>query len=277
MFKRGYRKYGKRRTTGKKRSYSRRRGVKSQVVTKPMLYRAIRRNVETKQATNTYTFTEFNSTIGNTGDIIVVLPAITAGTAQNQRVGSKIKPLRLEIIGYCCCLSTLTNGSNYTKDAKLLGVRLLVYENRANKSVYNSTPSYNLLDYGGNSTTFSTGPQDFQAPLNKELFKFYADKKWVMMKPNGFTEIVNGGGGAPTVTDTIISMDKSMYRPFKIVLKAKDLPSVLNYDNGLNANYPLNFNPLISLGYVHLLLSTMDVVSPLIGMQFIATLYYEDA
>lgn len=277
MFKRGYRKYGKRRATGKRRSYSRRRGVKGQVVTKPMLYRAIRRNVETKQSSSVYTFTEFNSTIGNIGDAIVVLPHVSPGAGQNQRIGSKIKPLKLEIVGYVVMLSTLTNGSTYTKDAKMLGVRLLVYENRASKSVYGAYTSYNLLDYGGNSSTFSTGPQDFQAPLNRELFKFHADKKWMMMKPNGFTEILNGGGGTPGVTDTIISMDKSMYKPFKIVLTQKHMPSVLNYDNGLNGDYPLNFNPLMSLGYVHLLLTTMDVASPLIGMQFIATLYYEDA
>lgn len=267
-YRRGLRKpYKKRMNRGKKTT---RKG--RQLVTKSQMYRAIRRNIETKSATTQYTYTTFNSGINVSADCLSILPPIPAGTGQNNRIGHAIKPLKVVIQGYVCYHCDSAAPSVPNQDARMLGARLFCYEDKTIRS-YAITPiNFNLLNAGGASANFTGTAIQWITPHNSDMFKFFADKKFKILKPFGYTN-----NTAPTATNSITSFNNSMFHPFKIVLGAKQLPSLLRFDDTESANYPVNFAPYLALGYCDLLNKAADTTSVQLGMEYTATIYYEDA
>lgn len=274
MFYKKRRSYGKRKWMGKAKRTSSRKRAKSTLVTKPMLYRAIRRSEETKCIVNEYPNTQFNSAIGSSGDSIVLLAPISRGTNGSSRIGNRIKPIRMVINGFVAY--NTFNSTQYYYEAHMLGVRLFVYANKASSAVANSIVEYNLLTTGAQGTTFTGAAIDFNKPANRDQFRIYADKKWIMNKPYGWTDQSVASGTASS-TNSILAYSNTMYRPFTIVLTEKHMPAYLIYDESDSASYPVNFNPLLSIGYCHILNTPPDVTNPLIIGQFTATLYFKDA
>lgn len=249
-----------------KRAYSK----KPSVAVKQYVQRAISRSEETKMVSQTYELTGFNAQILSVADIITCLPPIVLGTSQKQRVGQKITPIRMEIRGYVCYNTPALVG-NY--DARMLGARMFVYQDKANKCYTQSAvDNYNLLNLGGTSSTFTGTPMNWITPNNKLLFNFYADKKMTLLKPIGMTN-----NSAPSINNGISGMDKSLFHPFTIILDKKKLPATLIYDEYESASYPINFAPKVSLGYCDLLNVAPDVVNQQIAMEFCCTLYYKDS
>lgn len=268
-YKRGVRKPYKKRVAKKSKKTTRKTG--KQLVTKSQLYRAIRRNVETKFATNSYAYTTFNSGITAAADFVSVLPNITLGTNQNNRIGNSIRPLKMVIRGYVCYhTDSLASASN--QDARMLGARLFVLQDKTNRSYANTPNNFNILDIGGSSSTFTGTALDFVIPHNSDMYQIYADKKMKILKPFGFTN-----NATPTSTNAITSFNNSMFHPFVITLTQKQLPAVLKFDESESINYPVNFAPYIALGYSDLLNKTPDTLNTQLAMEFVSTLYYEDA
>jgi len=277
MFYKKGRTYGKRKFSRKgKRSAFRKKGRKT--VTKSMLYRALGNSSETKIATTTAALTEFNSGIGSTGDSVSFLPGVLVGTGGGARIGHKIQPVSLNIQGYVAFNSYGVDADIYKKDAHLLGIRLFIYENKTDKSYQNNIADYNLLTNGADSSSFTGMPIQFNAPVNWDMFKFYADKKHIMRKGFGWTDMYAVASAQVTPTYTMSHIDSSLYWPFNITLTAKDLPAKFVYDTSESTSFPINFAPKISLGYAHLLgFQGPDIGIPLIRMQWVATLKYKDA
>jgi len=262
-FKRRY----ARKTGNRKRKVSKKprvpRGVRTYV------NRAIRRNEETKLSTVQYTLANFNSKINATGDLITLLPQIGVGVNQNNRIGNSIRPVRMEITGY---VIYATQATTLNLDARMIGARLFCFQDKTSRSYANSIYNYNLLNLGGTSSVFDGTPLDWVAPHNKETFQWFADKKYKIMKPFGYTN-----NTTPSTSNAITGMDPSMFHPFKIVLTQKHMPSVLKYDQGDNLTYPTNFSPYLALGYCDLLNVGADVSTTQLSMEFNCTLWYKDA
>lgn len=263
-----YRKNVGKRKTGKKRVVRRKKQAQVSAPLKSYISRAISRNEETKFHSTKYTYTLFNSGISATTDIIDILPTITHGSGQSQRVGQRIRPTRMEITGY------VSYAVDSIKDARMIGARLFVYQDKTIKCYTNNTlVNFNLLNEGGNSASFTGTPMNWCTPHNKDQFTWYADQKFVMKKP--FGQANTGALADPSVT--IAEMNPSLFHPVKIVLTQKQLPSVLIYDQTESASYPINFAPKISLGYCDLFNNTADTIVTQVGMAFVCTLYYKDA
>lgn len=263
-----FRKGGKGKKGGRK-SMRTKKTKNNQLVTKTQLYRAIRRNVETKIASSTYGWTLFNSTISATADRVAILPSVGQGLTQSNRIGNAIKPLKLVLRGY---VAYNTNASSAFSDARMLGGRLFVYQDKLVKNYNNAIDNFQLLNLGGTSGTFDGTVLNYLAPHNNEMFKFFADKRMKFLKPFGQTS-----NGAPSSTNAITGMDNSLFHPFTITLTQKHLPSVLQYDVTESTNNPVNFAPYLSLGYCDLLNNSADVLLTQLGISFVSTLYYEDA
>lgn len=244
----------------------------SSLVTQSQLYRAMRRNVETKFATCQYTLTSFNSGISSVGDLLAVLPQIINGTAQNNRIGHSIRPLKLVIKGYICYNTDAQAASAGYLSAAMLGARLFLFQDKTNKSYANTVTSYALLDAGGVSTTFTGTAMQWLLPHNNDEFKFFADKRMKILKPFGYTN-----SATPTNSTDITSFNRSMFHPFNITLTDKHLPATLHFDDSLSVYYPANFSPFLALGYCDLLNKSPDVVNARLCMEFASTLYFEDA
>lgn len=244
------------------------KSTKVPIALKSYVDRSLSRNTETKFSSVTYTHTTFNSGINAVADIISILPQITLGTGQTNRIGHKISPVRLEITGY------VTYTTDSYNDARMLGGRLFVYQDKTLKSYANdSIQNFNLLNLGGTSSSFTGTAMNYISPHNTDLFKFFMDKKMVFLKPFGITN----NTATPSASTNITGMDKSLFQPFKLVLTKKHLPANLVYDTVDSASYPTNFAPKMALGYCDLLNYNPDTVPTQLGMEFCATLYYKDS
>lgn len=227
---------------------------------------ALHRTAETKMSSFVLGLTGFNSGIG-LSDYYKLMPVITQGVAQNSRVGSEIKPIKLVIRGYA-----IYNSYAYI-NATMLGARMFIFQEKQVKSYGVSPNNINLLDYGGDGVAYTGTALDYIAPHNKDSFHFYADKKHKVLKPYGYTNNITG---SQSMTD----IESSMYMPFVITLKpgSNGFPTTLKYDNTSGSNqYPTNFAPYWCLGYSNLLNFSPDIVDAQISASFTSTLYYEDA
>lgn len=253
----------------RKRRVVRKKQTKISKPVRSYVNRAIRRNEETKFSTNQYGLTSFNSGISSTGDLVTVLPQISVGTGQNNRIGNKIRPVRLEITGYVIYYAAAVGTYN---DARMLGARLFCFQDKTSRSYANGINNYQLLNLGGSSNNFTGTALNWVSPHNSAQFKFFADRKMKILKPFGLTN-----NTTPSSTNAITGMDSSMFHPFKIVITQKDLPAVLTYDQTDDLAYPVNFSPYISLGYCDLMGAGADTTNAQLSMEFNATLYYKDA
>lgn len=258
----------KRRGFSKRKLY-RKKSTKISAPVRTYVNRAIRRNEETKMSSNQYGLTAFNSGVTANADLITVLPTIAVGTGQNDRIGNKVRPIRLEITGY---VAYYTDSLTSNQDARMLGARLFCFQDKTTRSYANSIYNFNLLNLGGTGNNFTGTALNWVSPHNNEQFTFFHDKKFVVQKPFGFTN-----NSTPSSTNAITGMDRSMFHPFRIVLTQKQLPAVLQYDQGDSLSYPTNFAPYMALGYCDLMNKTPDSGSTQLVMEFNATLYYKDA
>lgn len=232
-----------------------------------LVSKAINRNLETKMVSTTYNFTGFNSAINAIGDYVGILPPVLAGTGQNARIGSEIKPIKLVLRGY------IAYRADTYSNARMLGTRLFCFSDKSVNSYTVSTSAgqnYRLIDQGGTSSTFDGTALSYMQPHNTDAFKWYADKKHTILKPTGLTNTLTG-------TSEITSMHTSMYKPFTIVISGSKLPASLKYDDSLSTNQPVNFAPYLAFGYCDLLNYIPDTATTQVGMEWVATLYYKDA
>lgn len=235
---------------------------------KSYVNKTINRNEETKMATQTFNIAGFNSGITTLADFNQLIPSISTGSVQNARVGVAIKPVKLVVKGYIIYKTDTNLG------ARMIGTRMFCF---SDKSVSNYATAlaagvnYNLLDNGGTSNNFTGTALNYMQPVNKDLFKFYADKKHTILKPYGYTNTLSPGS-----TD-LTAMDKSMYQPFTITIPASKMPKVLKYDDTLSSGFPVNFAPWLAVGYSDLLGYTADTTNTQIIMEYVSTLYYKDA
>lgn len=247
----------------------RKRAVKKRTPLAKLVKQIVLKQEETKMSSLSYNWTYFNSAINAVGDYNAVLPTVSAGTGQNQRVGAVIKPLKLVIRGYICYRADNNQG------ARMIGTRLFCF---SDKTVNNygvgisAGQNFRLLDGGGSAGIFDGYAMSYITPHNTDAFKWYADKKHTILKPFGYTNTL-----APTASSDITGMDRSLYKPFTITIPASKMPSVLRYEESVSATQPVNFAPYIAVGYADLLNYLPDTASTQIGMEWVATLYYKDA
>lgn len=258
-------------SSNKKRPTTKKRTIKKKVsvplAVKSYVKSAIHRTAETKIASTTQSINTYNSGITSSSDFLKLLPVITQGVAQNSRVGSEIKPIKLVVRGY------LVYNSYANANATMLGPRVFLMQQKQIRSYANGITNFDLLDLGGDGINFTGAALDFVSPHNKDAFYFYADKKTKMLKPYGYTGTISS---STMMTD----IPSNLFYPFTVTIKpgSNGFPSLLKYDNNSGSNqYPTNFAPYLAMGYCNLLNFSPDVVDAQVSMEFVSTLYYEDA
>ena len=255
----------------KKRAYKRhyKKTGAAKLVTKAQLYKAINKTTETKQATAEFTWTQFNSAISSASEYLGILPGLGAGVGPNQRVGDQVRPKRLVIRGV---ISFVTDAPSYN-GAVLLISKLFCFQSKNTRYIpqVSTTLTTNLITNGGNPSPFTGALLDITRPLNKEEFTFYKTKQHTFLKPWGLTN-----QAITNVNVDMTSVDKSLVYYFTITLTQKELPAVLKY-TGSAETYPINFAPLLALGYANSTNATPDTLFSRLGMSYSSTLYYEDA
>lgn len=228
--------------------------------------RAIR--PEVKQQTGNYPYTSYNGVINGAGDFVHCVPAVTIGTGTNQRIGSRINPLKLVVRGY------VAYKASSLFDSRMIQCRQFLMRPRTSNCDANFTigaSERKIIDFGGVSEEYDGTVTNHLAPHNKEIWRFYKDRKFTMLKPFGATNQVT-----PANTSSMSCPNNTLFRPFTFTIKGKNLPSQFMYDDAVSPSSPTNFSLYHAIGYTDLLNNSADVTTTQIAVAFSTTLYYTD-
>lgn len=257
--------YPKRRKYARKGVRKGKRAAKSSKSFVKKVQKIIHADVETKQAYHIMAPTNFNSGIDASGDAIRILPNISQGVAENNRIGNQLKAQNLMVKG---CISWSPSVGTFGSFANArLGVRVFIVQPRQFSNVNDvltNTATWMpvLLQKGGVAAPFTGQINDLWAPLNSEAFIKYYDKVFML---NGTYQASNVG----------FSQLLGATKMFSISLKCRN--KTLKYENTLSSNNPTNYAPVMCFGYAHLDGSGPDTVSTAITCQFDSVFNFEDA
>lgn len=259
--------------TLKKRVYKKRKSpVKPTKSFVKKVQRIIHKDVETKSACTLFSLTAFNSGINSQNDLCQVIPTVTQGIQDNNRIGDQVRAQRLRIKGYI----QMAQGYSVTVSATRIGVRLMMVQpkNFTNyDGAYGNATTWlaGLLKKGGTTSGFTGVVSDLTADINTDLITCYYDKVMYLSLPYYFA------GTGTTSVNTVVTQDlRQGTRFFSInkLLRNK----LLRYDsNAAIAQQPVNWSPFIIVGYVHLDGSAADVANTQISMAYDSYLDFEDA
>lgn len=225
--------------------------------------KVINENAEDKFAFKTITNVNYNSGIDNVGDLNFILPSITNGTTDNARIGDQIKSHTMKLRGHI-----ITNLTYNTYSQARIGVRMLIvqpklYSSQSAIQANAATWLAFLLKKGGTTSNFTGVVSDLYAPVNNDAITTYYDKV-IYMKSPYVPGTVSGDLNTSSTT-----------RFFSINLRVKN--KKLMYDSSENSGLtPVNYNPVLLIGYAKLDSATPDGVLTQINLNWDSMLTYQD-
>lgn len=231
-----------------------------------MIKKEIHKNAEDKQCYLTNSLNPYNGVI-TSADVIATMfpmPNMAQGTADDDRIGEKVKAKRFNIKGHFLTTISFASNSTYMR----LGVRFMIVQPKTFGSqadiIANSTTWLaGLLQKGGTTSSFSGLIQDLYAPINTDLITVYHDKLYYIQTPYYQTAVGELTG---------INICKF----FNINLKVKG--KTLKYDANVGSDLlPVDYNPVMLIGYSKLDGGAADTVNTAISLASVSTLTYEDS
>lgn len=209
----------------------------------------------------------FNSAVSGASECYAVMPAITQGTDDYQRIGDKVRGRYLYIKGHLQYNASYLNTALATNYVPPSTVRLMVLSQKNIKSSgqLSSVDVSHLLKDNvatGAGRAYVGAMTDNLAPINKDLFRVHMDKKIKM----DALSIMSDNTGTAAWTGM-----KAYYFSCRI-----KLPATLYFDDG-NGNNPNNFAPFFCLGSVLEDGTTPWSVGTPYRITFLSTAYFEDA
>lgn len=203
-----------------------------------------------------------NSAISN-GDCVPLMGVIKQGTESYERIGDKVKPKRLRVSGIVSIQSTSFNTSQN------LYARIVIASQKTIKSgVYIGTalqqtayllkPNFPTLP----QTNFSGQADEFNWPINTDLFRVYMDK---IVKLSPVYTLTANQSVCPTPTTA-----------FRWSYTFKSLPTAFTFDDS-NPDWVNNFAPFLAMGYGYADGTGPDVVATKLISNVYSTLSFEDA
>lgn len=215
----------------------------------------------------------FNSEIASAAECYPVLPAITQGDGDHQRVGDKVKGRYLYVKGYATYDQVTVAGIGSQWPNHPIVVRLLVLSQKNLKSnnmlTGTNIRTQNLLDdrIGTDSTRPFQGLNTFDitAPINKDLFVVHYDKK-IRLAPQ---DLAGAGSGSALYTQG--------QKAVRFVAKIKTPSTLMFDDSAFPAGTATNFAPFFCAGWAYAdgAPPTEPTVTPL-HIQMQSTVYFTD-
>lgn len=228
---------------------------------------------ENKQAYHTTgnSLIKFNSGIDAVGDLVQILPAVSVGVSENQRIGNQVRAKNLNVRGYVKL--DINDTTDSTKLPHVL-VRMMVITMKVCPSYQDAQTLASkigtLLKKGGTTTGYTGLLQDQFASINTDVFTVHHDYKFALKQ-----DFINVIGAAAPSTTIVQDVSKTI-KFFNFNVKCKN--RLLRYDEDVGSDiYPSNFGPFLVLGYTYADGSSADVLDTKVGLCFDSVLTYEDA
>lgn len=213
---------------------------------------------ETKVAVYQSNVTAFNQQVNSSGDCLRLMPSISQGTGQGQRVGNSIRLKSLHIRG----VLTFTLGQTTAANCRI-GVRMMIFRCKR-FSDWQQTQT----DFGSSYARLLEGSvnglngdlANWNTPANRDYFSVVKDKRFVMTLSQG--------------SSTAEVFNCVRHYKFKIPYSQRKLVYDENYDVDDSVNYPY----VMVLGYTKLDGSVPDLATTTyLTNQYTTTAKYEDA
>jgi len=215
--------------------------------------------------------TYFNSGIDSAGDMLQVIPNISRGSHDNERIGNSITAKWLNIKGYL-----KLNVNDITDSTRLPAVYVRMFlvspKYRKNYSdvIGSTSPLSSLLKKGGTTSGWTGLISDMYAKVNTELFTVHQERKFYLSQSYMATPV-----GGVLVSNPVASDVRNTVKFFNMSWKCKG--KKLLYDAGIGSNVqPVNSSPILLIGYCYLDGSTADTLSTNLGVNYTTNFCYED-
>lgn len=241
--------------------------------TEKKIVRMVSRKIEDKQAITYSNATFFNSSVDSSADMIQILPNISQGVADNQRIGDQITAKSLRLKGFIRFLPQPTNTVNTTHYGHV-GIRMMVLslKQSSNYTTNNnllSNPLASLLRKGGTTVGFTGAISDLMAPINTDIFTKHYNKVIYVNQ----SYVITGDGS----TNPKVAIDVSkLVRFFNIKINCRR--KQLKYDNSTSAGLlPTNFAPFFVAGYSYMNGDPPDYTTTNLQISYDSIFDYEDA
>ena len=228
--------------------------------------KVVQRDIESKQAYHAVTAVNYNSGINAIGDAPRVLPQISVGTGDSNRIGDQLKSQSLTVKG--AIVYNPSTGQYGTYANSRLGVRMMIVQPRQYSNIddvqSNAAAWLSLLLKKGGSTVGFTGIlSDLWAPINSDYIIKYYDKVHYLDAPYQTT----------AVGSTLMGRSTKM---FSIKLKTRN--KILKFDSNVSSgSSPTNYAPVLLLGYAHMDGSSPDTLTTAVQLSYDSVFNYEDA
>lgn len=162
-----------------------------------------------------------------------ILPLVTQGADQAQRIGNKIKVTSC-YLRYSLRAQNVTNAGVNDNPFSPFLVRIIAYSRKLTKADNDNT---RILQNGNTAGAFGSAPETWLEPYNRDAYNIHYSKQFLMVPPRRVT-----GSTAPNqyAQDAIVEGAKSFVMKR---VKLKGLPKTFIYDDasgGSLANKPVN-------------------------------------
>jgi len=236
----------------------------------------LHKNAEDKQVSFNLGLTSFNSGVNAAGDVLRILPAISQGTGEANRIGDTITGKSLSVKGHFfinITPNTIATGTLPT--AIPANCRLMIraficsvkkFSNYDDAVSNIGSWSGNFLKNGNVAQALDGTIESMYLPVNTDVITVHKEIKKYISVPGIMQQIQTSVGFENVVCD----FSKSV-KFFNANVKCK---KTLKYDD---SNFsPQNYAPFMVVSYAHLDGSAPDVLTTTISATYVSTFRYED-
>jgi len=226
---------------------------------------------EDKVASTNSGLIQHNSAI-SAGDLYRLLPGITQGVAEGQRIGNSILAKK-------CLVQGLVNVNyNGARTRAKIGARVFVFSVKGyadGAAAISDAPNWinALLRDGTNVRAFDGSVRSYFLPVNTDLITLHGERRMNMTFPFQLNT-----GISPDSTSFPVQTQYS-YKYWKMAVKCRNkklLYSASQAGGGVDT-IPNNYGPIVAVGYCKLDGSAPDVLDTGLTMETSCQLYFEDA
>jgi len=231
----------------------------------------LKSQAETKQAWLSLSSTDINQSINNVSDTYRIVPNITNGTADNQRIGDKIN---LQSLNLRAIFQMLPQGTNQSDAVRKLAIRVMIvtpksYPNWTSGSTNSGIWQAGLLKKGGTTVGFTGVVDDLYAPINSDAITCHYNKVFFCNQGSFYYP-----GAAPYTISPVPFEQNNMVKFVNKTFSFKN--KVLKYDTAIDSGLtPTNMGHFLVVGYVFTDGTAPDSATRC-RIQFTTTINYED-
>lgn len=211
-------------------------------------------------------FTQFSTAITGTGELYALIPPVTVGDDDFERVGNQIQPTSLTV-KIQCALGALASSSVWVDFWFLHSKNIKDAKHTAQVAIQKL-----MNDGAGQNVPYDGTSYTAMLPLNKSEFTMITHKRILLKKPYGDPQgLYSGAGAPPNSVYTVAPNTKS----FSVTIK---LPQKLTYEQ--RTDYvPSNTFPFMAVGFYAADQFGGTALTPTlpIYVQAQSHLYYKDA